>query len=265
MCVGVYKRFRIGKKKMSGRRVAAACDRRQLPRGMGSMAAPLLDPRPLRLPFLEADVSRTRGGDGLCWVRVLGRARPGSSARRFIPSPCTSPCLGSGVWRKRRSGALRLRHKRSPGLPPRPVGAGPAPLPRPRSRPERGSAASAKAALPPERGMGAGRGIPATGERGMDPRDPRKGSNGESEPRDPCKGEWGAGPPERGGMARRDPRKGGEWTRGMGSGTPGRANGEKNPGISSRGGKWGAEPPGPPKRDRGSGPRDPPRPTGERG
>ncbi|XP_057236712.1 cleavage stimulation factor subunit 1-like, partial [Malurus melanocephalus] len=40
---------------MSGRRVAAACDRRQLPRGMGSMAAPLLDPRPLRLPFLEAD------------------------------------------------------------------------------------------------------------------------------------------------------------------------------------------------------------------
>lgn len=74
VCVGVYKWFRIGKKKMSGRRVAAACDRRQLPRGMGSMAAPLLDPRPLRLPFLEADVSRTRGGDGL--RRGRGRARP---------------------------------------------------------------------------------------------------------------------------------------------------------------------------------------------
>lgn len=53
---------------MSGRRVAAACDRRQLPRGMGSMASPLLDPRPLRLPFLEADVSRTFG-------RVVVRSR----------------------------------------------------------------------------------------------------------------------------------------------------------------------------------------------
>ncbi|XP_017591396.1 PREDICTED: cleavage stimulation factor subunit 1 [Corvus brachyrhynchos] len=74
---------------MSGRRVAAACDRRQLPRGMGSMAAPLLDPRPLRLPFLEADVSRTRGGDGLRWGR--GRARP----QRWTAAPATSPTFSS--------------------------------------------------------------------------------------------------------------------------------------------------------------------------
>lgn len=81
MCVGVYKWYRIGKKKMSGRRVAAACDRRQLPRGMGSMASPLLDPRPLRLPFLEADVSRIFGRGVVCsWDRRLACGSPCSLA-----------------------------------------------------------------------------------------------------------------------------------------------------------------------------------------
>lgn len=93
VCVGVYKGFRIGKKKMSGRRVAAACDRRQLPRGVGSMASPLLDPRPLRLPFLEADVSRTRGGGGERWGRALSPL--GHLARRLrLRCPGGGGCRG---------------------------------------------------------------------------------------------------------------------------------------------------------------------------
>lgn len=78
---------------MSGRRVAAACDRRQLPRGMGSMASPLLDPRPLRLPFLEADVSRAFG-------RVVVRSRDRLSACRETvrsgSARCLRPCCPSG-------------------------------------------------------------------------------------------------------------------------------------------------------------------------
>ncbi|XP_051489335.1 cleavage stimulation factor subunit 1 isoform X1 [Apus apus] len=62
---------------MSGRRVAAACDRRQLPRGMGSMASPLLDPRPLRLPFLEAD-SRLQS--------ICGRSMQQPSRRSILRS-----------------------------------------------------------------------------------------------------------------------------------------------------------------------------------
>lgn len=45
---------------MSSRRIAPACDRRQLPWSMSNnMGSPTNEPRPLRLPFLEADVSRT--------------------------------------------------------------------------------------------------------------------------------------------------------------------------------------------------------------
>lgn len=134
MCVGVHKWYRIGKKKMSGRRVAAACDRRQLPRGMGSMASPLLDPRPLRLPFLEADVSRTfrRGGRalgaGLACRGLSGPAAGGACGRvaqvrgglqrravvsaLAVSQPAHVPVFGIVVsQRKQRFGALRPGHK----------------------------------------------------------------------------------------------------------------------------------------------------------
>lgn len=129
---------------MSGRRVAAACDRRQLPRGMGSMASPLLDPRPLRLPFLEADVSSTfgRGGRALgagYSLRGLSGPAAGGACGRIdqvrdcrgglqrraamsalaVSQPAHVPVVGIAVsQRKQRFGALRLRHKSTRPLPP---------------------------------------------------------------------------------------------------------------------------------------------------
>lgn len=164
---------------MSGRRVAAACDRRQLPRGMGSMAAPLLDPRPLRLPFLEADVSRAGLRGGRRWGRSSacgtwkqgGRpcrrpepfarpAAPGGRAKRSFRSPAS----GVAVSRWHRAGAPRPRHKdpRRPAAdalssrPHTPTGGAGRPYTRPRAavRPARAAAPPA-AAGPEPRGEGA--------------------------------------------------------------------------------------------------------------
>ncbi|XP_032638445.1 cleavage stimulation factor subunit 1 isoform X1 [Chelonoidis abingdonii] len=46
---------RTGVRRMSGRRVPSACDRRPLPRGLSNVGSPAPEPRPLRLPFLEAE------------------------------------------------------------------------------------------------------------------------------------------------------------------------------------------------------------------
>ncbi|KAL2297111.1 hypothetical protein Nmel_015169, partial [Mimus melanotis] len=229
VCVGVYKWFRIGKKKMSGRRVAAACDRRQLPRGMGSMAAPLLDPRPLRLPFLEADVSRTRGGEGLCWGR--GRARSAGQQRQPLHSqPVHVAVFGIRGLAEAALRSFAAATQKKPRAPPAPRGGRARAAPPPAIPPRARLCGLRQGPAAPGTGNASGERDPRKGERGMDPRDPRNGSNGESDPRDPWKGEWGTGPPEGGGMARRDPRKGEEW---------------------------GEGPPGPPKGKRGEGPRDP--------
>nr|XP_023964958.1 cleavage stimulation factor subunit 1 [Chrysemys picta bellii] len=46
---------RTGVRRMSGRRVPSACDRRPLPRGLSNLGSPAPEPRPLRLPFLETE------------------------------------------------------------------------------------------------------------------------------------------------------------------------------------------------------------------